>query len=80
MNPINQDRIPADPNKPIAYVLVGLPGSGKSTWAAAHPERLPIASTDVFIEAYAAETASHLRRSLQPIRSEGQIAAQATPE
>ncbi len=43
-----------DPNKPIAYVLVGLPGSGKSTWAAAHPERLPIASTDIFIEAYAA--------------------------
>jgi predicted kinase len=41
-------------NKPIAYVLVGLPGSGKSTWAAAHPERLPIASTDAFIEAYAA--------------------------
>lgn len=41
--------------KPIAYVLVGLPGSGKSTWAASHPERLPIASTDAFIEAYAAE-------------------------
>jgi predicted kinase len=42
------------PDKPVAYVLVGLPGSGKSTWAAAHPEGLPIASTDVFIEAYAA--------------------------
>lgn len=41
--------------KPIAYVLVGLPGSGKSTWAASHPEHLPIASTDAFVEAYAAK-------------------------
>lgn len=41
--------------KPIAYVLVGLPGSGKSTWAAEHPERLPVASTDAFVESYAAE-------------------------
>ncbi len=40
-------------NKPVAYVLVGLPGSGKSTWAAAHPEQLPIASTDEFIENHA---------------------------
>ncbi len=41
--------------KPAAYVLVGLPGSGKSTWAAAHPEKLPVASTDSFIESHAAE-------------------------
>lgn len=47
--------IPSAEAKPVAYVLVGLPGSGKSTWAAAHPEGLPIASTDAFIEAHAAE-------------------------
>ena len=41
--------------KPIVYVLVGLPGSGKSAWAAGHPEKLPVASTDAFIENYAAE-------------------------
>jgi len=39
--------------KPIAYVLVGLPGSGKSSWAAEHPDKLPIASTDAFIEKFA---------------------------
>ncbi len=48
-------KTPSAEVKPVAYVLVGLPGSGKSTWAAAHPEGLPIASTDAFIEAYAAE-------------------------
>jgi predicted kinase len=41
--------------RPVAYVLVGLPGSGKSTWAAAHPEGLAVASTDEYIEAYAAQ-------------------------
>lgn len=40
--------------RPSAYVLVGLPGSGKSTWALKHPRQLPIASTDHFIEDYAA--------------------------
>jgi len=54
MNSANSARNVTDLNKPTAYVLVGLPGSGKSTWAAAHPERLPIASTDTFIESYAA--------------------------
>lgn len=53
---MNPDTTQLDPaGKPIAFVLVGLPGSGKSTWAAAHPERLPIASTDEFIESYAAQ-------------------------
>lgn len=46
---------PARDTRPVAYVLVGLPGSGKSTWAAAHPEGLAIASTDAYIEAYASE-------------------------
>lgn len=55
MNPVTASTNPTVDRKPIAYVLVGLPGSGKSTWAAAHPERLPIASTDEFIEAYAAQ-------------------------
>jgi len=55
MTPESRRGIAPANNKPTAYVLVGLPGSGKSTWAAAHPERLPIASTDEFIEAYAAE-------------------------
>lgn len=41
--------------KPVALVTVGLPCSGKSAWAEAHPEKLPIASTDFFIEEYAAE-------------------------
>ena len=36
--------------KPKAYVLVGLPCSGKSTWAKNHPEKFPVASTDIFIE------------------------------
>ncbi len=40
-------------DKPIAYVLVGLPGSGKSSWAAGHPQKLPIAATDTVIEKYA---------------------------
>ncbi len=39
--------------KPPAFVLVGLPGSGKSTWARNHPAKLAIASTDAFIEGYA---------------------------
>lgn len=40
-------------SRPSAYVLVGLPGSGKSTWALQHPRQLPIASTDQFIEDHA---------------------------
>lgn len=32
-----------------ALVLVGLPGSGKSTWARRHPENYDIASTDDLI-------------------------------
>ena len=42
-------------DKPIAYVLIGLPGSGKSSWAAGHPDKLPIASTDSYLEKIAAE-------------------------
>ncbi len=45
----------APDTKPIAYVLVGFPGSGKSTWAKNHPQKLPIASTDSYIEDCAAE-------------------------
>jgi len=41
--------------KPIAYVLVGLPGSGKSAWAKDHPKKLPIVSTDAYIEKHAAK-------------------------
>ncbi len=41
--------------KPTAFVLVGLPGSGKSTWSRNHPRRLPVASPNHFIEEYAAE-------------------------
>ncbi len=40
-------------DKPIAYVLVGLPGSGKSYWARCHPKKLPTVSTDSYIEKYA---------------------------
>jgi predicted kinase len=43
------------PRKPPAFVMVGLPGSGKSTWAKGHPAQFPIASTDKYIEAFAAE-------------------------
>ncbi len=39
--------------RPTAFVLVGLPGSGKSTWARNHPQKPPIASTDSFIEDFA---------------------------
>lgn len=41
-------------DKPLAYVLVGLPASGKSSWACNHPGCLPVASSDKYIEAYAA--------------------------
>lgn len=41
--------------KPTAFVLVGLPASGKSHWAHNHPEKYPVASTDAFIERVAAE-------------------------
>ncbi len=44
---------PLSKKKPVACVLVGLPGSGKSTWARKHPKKLPVASTDLFIESYA---------------------------
>lgn len=43
----------ASKNKPEALVLVGMPGSGKSTWAHRHPERYPVASSDEFVKAYA---------------------------
>jgi len=46
---------PQKGDKPIAYVLVGLPGSGKSHWARRHPKNLPIASTDSYIEKYSKE-------------------------
>lgn len=39
--------------KPVVMVLVGLPGSGKSTWCKMHPKKPPVASTDYFIDEYA---------------------------
>lgn len=52
-NPAYPDFETGKDDKPIAYVLVGLPGSGKSSWAEGHPDKLPIASTDAFIEKFA---------------------------
>lgn len=40
---------PGENKNPVAFVLVGLPGSGKSTWARNHPRRLAIASSDHYI-------------------------------
>lgn len=50
---MSEPAAPKKQKKPPAFVLVGLPGSGKSTWAKNHPARLPIASGDVFIEEFA---------------------------
>jgi len=38
---------------PNAYVLVGLPGVGKSTWLASRPDNIFVASSDDFIELFA---------------------------
>jgi predicted kinase len=43
--------------KPEAYILIGLPGTGKSTWCANYKDRLDGAayiSTDHYVEEYAA--------------------------
>ena len=42
---------------PIAFILVGVPGSGKSTWAAANAKRYDavVVSTDAFVELSAAQ-------------------------
>lgn len=41
--------------KPILYVLVGVPGAGKSTWVKNQPwaEDCAVVSTDTYVEAYA---------------------------
>lgn len=49
------EQTPQQKTKPPAFVLVGLPGSGKSTWAKTHPRRFEIASTDKYIEDFARE-------------------------
>ena len=36
--------------RPVLYVLVGLPGSGKSTWCAKHAKDMIVISTDEHIE------------------------------
>ncbi len=41
--------------KPTAFVLVGVPCSGKTYWAQNHPEKFEIASTDAYIERVAVE-------------------------
>ncbi len=56
--------------KPIAYVLIGLPGSGKSLWARGHPQKLPIASTDAYIENYAAQNGLDYAQSFKACYSE----------
>lgn len=43
---------------PKAYILIGVPGSGKSTWVAKQPfdwGRTVVASSDAYIERYAKE-------------------------
>jgi calcineurin-like phosphoesterase family protein/predicted kinase len=41
--------------KPTLYVLVGVPGSGKSTWAKKHHSEAILISTDHYVEKIAAE-------------------------
>lgn len=43
-----------DENKPVCHFLIGLPGSGKSTWARKSKLNLPIISSDSYIESLAA--------------------------
>ena len=44
-------------HKKYLYMLIGVPGSGKSTWIESQvwPKELPIVSTDRFIDEYAAQ-------------------------
>lgn len=39
--------------RPVCYMLVGLPGSGKSTWAG--KQNLPVVSSDAWVEKLATE-------------------------
>ena len=41
--------------KPFAVMMIGLPGSGKSTWIKANLPGVKVLSTDDFIDQYAAE-------------------------
>ena len=40
-------------SKPVCFMLVGMPGSGKSTWA--KEQGLPVVSSDAWVEKLAAE-------------------------
>ena len=42
--------------KPVCYMLVGVPGSGKTTWVQKEHPSLAYASTDKYIEQFAAES------------------------
>jgi predicted kinase len=71
MNAVPQNSPPSP--KPIAYVLVGLPGSGKSTWAKAHPNHLPILSTDEFIESFAAENGLNYAEAFRQFNANAKV-------
>lgn len=48
----------ATSKQPVAYILVGVPGSGKSTWIANQPfdwNRTVVASTDNYVERQASD-------------------------